>query len=496
MASRYQFRQDNWSYGMSPDALGGAGSVYYANNVNLYEDRSKFTLSSAINVNSSNATGSDVLVAANIASNTNMAWIGDLYTIYTDNALSTTKVLTNNTSADRMCNCGVVYSAAGTAYGFIIHRGYVSKYTYSASASDTGVSTLTERHVTFTATGNDTYLRPYFVEGNFVYFGAGSDVKLFTNASGTFVLDTIKLEIDRGQTIVAITKIGDVFSVWATDGRNGTQYMWDGVSTEADRIIRWVDLNIQNVANFGNYDYVVCKDVSGKSYLYKASGYSRQIIRQSGYYDSPANARFTFDAGYTNAIETIGEILLVASNSSENGTNGIYGYGRKHSNYPDAATKPFVGISGTVTGIYATGQGGYYCWVSTTSGNTKRIYNWFKPFGAYYSASAGFVELNPIIGQFGEAQEKEAVKYRIGYRLPDASCSVKVYYRKDAETSYTLHKTISTASSSYGSETFPLGDKFHKIQFKIELLSSSTSYSPEVMDFTLEYQPTNNALGL
>lgn len=495
MSSRYQFRQDNWSYGMSGDALGGAGTVYYANNVNLYEDKSKFTLSSGTNVGYSNSTGTDEIVAANIYDNTKQIWVGNKFDIY-DNTLTVTKTLTNSSSSDEMKNCGVVYSGAGVAYGFIIHKGYVSKYTWNTGASDTGVSTLTERHISFTPTGTDNNLRPYFIEGNFVYFGAGSDVKVFSNASGTFILDAIKLEIDRGQTIVSITKIGDVFSVWATDGRNGTQYMWDGVSTEADRIIRWVDLNIQNAANFGNYDYVVCKDATSKSYLYKASGYSRQLIRQSGYYDSPATARFTFDSEYTNAIETIGETVLIASDSNENGTNGVYAYGRKHANYPDSASKPFVGITGTVTGIYATGQGGFYAWVSTRSGFTKRIYNWYKPFGPYYSTSAGFIETNPIIGQFGESQEKEAVKYRIGYKLPDSSCSIKVYYKKDLETSYTLHKTITTASSTYGSDTFNLGDKFHKIQFKIEVLSTSTSYSPEVMDFTLEYEPTNNALGL
>jgi hypothetical protein len=394
-----------------------------------------------------------------------------------------------------MCNCGVVYADTGAATGFILHRGYVSKYTWDANANDTGVSTLTERHIAFTPTGSDNYKRPYYIEGNYVYFGAGSDVKVFSNIAGTFTLDTIKLEIDRGQTVTAITKIGDLFYVYANDGKNGYQYLWDGASSEADRIIRWADLPIDNAANFGNYDYVVCKDALNRAFLYKVSGYSRQLIRQSGYSDSPANARFMFDASYTNAIETIGETVCIGSNSSENGVNGVYAYGKKHANYPDSVSRPFVGVSGTITCLYGTGQGGYYLWAATMSGNTKRIYNWFKPFsGLYYSSGTGFVETNPIVGQFGEAQKKTAVKYRIGYNITNANGYVKVYYKKDQETSYTLHKTISGVG--YGQQTFPLGLQFHKIQFKIEIYSGSTSYSPEVMDFTLEYEPVQANLGL
>jgi hypothetical protein len=364
---------------MSADSLGGGGTVYYASNVNLYEDKSKFTLSSGINQNQTNSTGSDVLVAANIIDSTNQIWIGDLYTIY-DYTLTSTKVLSNNQYNDRMCNCGVVYSDAGAAYGFIIHRGYVSKYTLNTSALDTGVSTLTERHVTFTPTGYDLISkRPYYIEGNYVYFGAGSDVKVFSNISGTFTLDTIKLEIDRGQNITAITKIGDLFYVYANDGTNGYQYLWDGASSEADRIIRWAGLPIDNAANFGNYDYVVCKDYQNRSFLYKVSGYSRQLIRQSGYFDSPTNARFMFDSSYTNAIETIGEVVCVGSNSSENGVNGAYAYGKKHAGYPEAMTRPFTGVSGTITCLYGNSQLGWQLWAATKSGNTKRVYNWFKP---------------------------------------------------------------------------------------------------------------------
>jgi hypothetical protein len=294
---------------------------------------------------------------------------------------------------------------------------------------------------------------------------------------------------------VAITRIGDQFYVYASDGAAGYQYIWDGASSAADRVIKWYDLPISNAANVGNFDYVVCKDSTGKSYLYKVNGYSKQLIRQSGYVDSPSYGRFMFEAGYTNAIESIGETLLLPANASENTTSGIYTYGKKHAGYPESIAKSFSGFTGDVTSIYQGKDGGYYLYVVTRSGNTKRLYAIYKPLSSVNYASSGYVELSPIVGQFGEAQLKEAVKYRIGYNLPSSGCTVSVYYRKDAETSYTLHKTISTASTAYGSETFNLGVNFNKIQFKIVLATDSSTYSPEVFDFTLEYEPVNNSLG-
>jgi hypothetical protein len=354
---------------------------------------------------------------------------------------------------------------------------------------------LQEAVLSYSGVGNDNSRRPYYIDGNDIYFGAGSDVLVINAESTGWVIDTIKLEIGREQEIVAITKVGDLFYVYANDGSSGFQYIWDGASSAPDRVIRWADLPIRNAANSGNYDIVICSDSTGKSYIYKVSGYSKQILRQSGYAaDDVTNGRFQTDSRYTNAIETVNNMLLIPANSSEGGSGGLYAYGSLYPQYPDSFSKPFSGMSGYVTACYQSQDGGYNLYVATASAYTKRLYSFYKPLGGYYYTGVGVVVLNPIVGQFGEAQRKTSVKYRIGYNITNANGYVKVYYKKDQETSYTLHKTISGVG--YGQQTFPLGLQFNKIQFKIEIYSGSTSYTPEVMDFTLEYEPVQANLGL
>lgn len=499
MAARYQFRQDDWSYGMSSDDIGGRGTVYRADNVDTLTDKTSFTVGPNINDEYTQDTGSDALVSANIASNTRQIWCGDVHTIYGFN-LASAKVLTNTTNADRICNSGVVSSDTGSSLGFLLQRGYISKWTYDGTDSTVGISFLSERTATFTPVGNDTFKRPYYVEANRIFFGAGSDVLTANAISTSISMDTEKLTVGRGQTIVAISKIGDQFIVYASDGSAGYQYFWDGTSTDPNRVIRWAGLNITNAASLGNYDYVTCLDAAGRSFLYRSTGYSRQLVRQSGYYDSPVSARFSFDSSYTNAIETLGETVLIPSNSFENGGGGLYSVGKYHDNYPISITRPFFySTGGYVTCIYSdTSSGsGYDVYFSTQSGYTKKVRRFFKPFGNYYSNLEGSVETNRIVGQFGESQKKTAVKYRVGYNLPaNANSYVKVYYRKDGETSYTLHSTVQgTATAQRGSETFNMGLDFYSIQFKICIYSGSYTNTPRIMDFTLEYEPISNALG-
>lgn len=499
MAARYQFRQDDWSYGMSSDDLGSRGTVYRADNVDLLRDRGSFALGPEINVEYTQASGTDKLVSANIASNTRQIWCGDAHTIYGFD-LTSVKVLTNTSNNDRICNSGVVSSDGGASWGFLLQRGYISRWLYDQNDNNVGISTLVEREATFTATGSDSFKRPFYIESNRIFFGAGSDV--FTaNAIGSSIsMDTEKLTVGRGQTIVAISKIGDQFLVYSSDGSAGYQYFWDGTSTDPNRVIRWAGLNITNVATLGNYDYVTCIDAAGRSFLYRSAGYSRQLIRQSGHFDSAASARFTFDSSYTNAIETLGETVLIPSNSSEGGGGGIYAVGKYHDNYPVSITRPYYySTGGYVTCIYSdiSSGSGFYVYFATQGGSTKTVRNFFKPFGSRYSTLVGSVETNKIIGQFGESQKKTAVKYRIGYQLPaNANSYVKTYYKKDSETSYTLHSTIQgTATAQRGSETFNLGLDFYSIQFKFEVYSGSNSSTPKVTDFVLEYEPISNSLG-
>ncbi len=607
MAKSYVFRQDNWSGGMSQDELGGAGTVFRAEGVDLLKDKTSFTLGSGITqLASKTDSRGDTLVSSVLNTNVSQIWFGSTLYAY-DYLLGDLFKQRNSSSSDYFCNSGIVTEDGGAKKGFVIKRGYVDNWVYDGSDNSTGAvlpsgiitdtvfnvpgswtatggwsvtggaavnssgsagsisqttaseattyykirlsvtaytgtitvkmdgtslgtisatgdqdfywysgaSTnvafsiesaegatatiefaqpyrvvVTDRLIPFTATGADTYLRPFYIDGNDIYFGAGSDVKVIDAATSGWTLDSTKLEIDRGQTVVAITKIGDLFYVYATDGSNGYQYLWDGASTAPERIIRWTDLPISNAANFGNHDYVICKDVVGKSCIYKVSGYSRQLLRQSGYVPTVASGRYQFATSPTNAVETVNGLLTIPGVSTEGGSSGLYAIGSLYPSYPDSFSKPYTGITGTVSALYQGQSGGYGIVVASKESTTKYLASFTKPLGGYSYTGVGYVELNPIVGQFGESQKKTASKYRIGYNITNANGYVKVYYRKDGDTSYTLHQTISGIQR--GSETFPLGVDFYRIQFKIEVYSGSTSHAQNVYDFSLKYDVISN----
>jgi len=82
MSARYQFRQDDWSYGMSQDENGGSGSVFYAHGINLRKDKKSFKIGPKKTVTSRTTSASDVITSGIVINNGAQSWFSDSGYVY------------------------------------------------------------------------------------------------------------------------------------------------------------------------------------------------------------------------------------------------------------------------------------------------------------------------------------------------------------------------------------------------------------------------------
>lgn len=170
---------------------------------------------------------------------------------------------------------------------------------------------------------------------NCFYIGNGDTVtKVDTTTSSWTVSDPVT--IAKGYTIKGLTKIGDQIIIYATDGSNGKQYLWDTESPLPSREITWYDKTITRVLNLNNVDYLVVRTPKRAS-LYMVNGYQPELISQSTNIVNKSRDRFAFEGnGYINSIETIGNRLLIPTNG------GIYSYGNINPGYTRSILKEYT----------------------------------------------------------------------------------------------------------------------------------------------------------
>lgn len=150
---------------------------------------------------------------------------------------------------------------------------------------------------------------PILAVPNFIYVGNGNVLTKIDTSLSTWS-STDPVTIAQGYSIRSLTKIGDQIFIYASDGSNGKQYLWDGTTGTPSSEITWYDKPIQRVFNLNNVDYAIVK-TSLRSSLYVVNGYQPQLVFQSLNVQDSEKDRFAFDATYVNSIETIGERLLI-----------------------------------------------------------------------------------------------------------------------------------------------------------------------------------------
>lgn len=150
---------------------------------------------------------------------------------------------------------------------------------------------------------------PYIVYSNIIYVWNGTKVTTIDMTTWTPDIQDV-ITIDNDFTIVWITRISDQFYIYATNGSNSRQYMWNWIDGSADRIITWVDKPIMNVANFANVDYAIVW-TTRRQWLYLVNWYQLQPIIVTDDYISNDD-RIYFNSNSINNIETIWNKLLIS----------------------------------------------------------------------------------------------------------------------------------------------------------------------------------------
>jgi len=397
---------------------------------------------------------------------------------------------------------------------------------------------------------------PVLFSPNIIYIGNGNVITQIDTTSSTWVASTV-LTIDKWFVIRGLTKIGDQIFVYATDWAITKQYLWDGASTAADRVITWYDKPLQRVISWNNIDYLVVKN-SSRSSLWLVNGYQPQLLFQSDYITNSSEDKFSFDCDYVNSIETIGTKFVFSSGSED-----LYTYGTYTNGFAPSIVREYNYVGSKITNIYYAEEISnnlFFFYSSSKSGTFKNYWASLTLRAPNYSPlETGILVTLPIYWTTGYSTTKSLLKCRVGYKLNHSSNKIIVYrkvndweayasfvtswvttvptawatYTNNWNTytvistttafasgwvyvvhcSYTWTSTIS--ASGILTKTWGKGDSsvtfykslagfeltreitdlnenkdmfissfnFNKIQFAIQLITATSSYSPEVYDF-------------
>lgn len=280
---------------------------------------------------------------------------------------------------------------------------------------------------------------PVLTTPNFIFIWTGNTVAKVDTSTSSFSLTT-PVSIDQWYTVKGITKVWDQIYIYASDGSNGKQYIWDGSASAPSREILWYDKPITRVINLNNIDYIVVR-TSKRAALYVVNWYQPQLITQSGFI-LPATVeqirqRLAFEWSYINGIETIWEKILIPS------VWWLFSYGNQNPWFPRALVKEYTwdGLQPTVS--FYEERNGYHLYVFYTSAKSGSTKNYFRAIyqnnespnvDIYSKFDPGYIQMQAFYGS-GYNQKKSSIAYKIWAKIPTGTI-INVYSRVDDEVWY------------------------------------------------------------
>lgn len=297
-------------------------------------------------------------------------------------------------------------------------------------------------------------------------------------------------------TVQALTTVGSSVYVWCNNWVNTNLYLWDGISGDWSQKITYQDMPVRNVAILGNQHYWWSN--KWDSSIRKVNiweGYAIQTVAKSDYPKYPITTQYDDDRNRlaitddatvnTNAIETIADIVYLPWIGS------IYWFGKY---FP--WQNPSIAREYTFTGTYV------YCMTSGSTTASGYDVSWVLAFGCLDSSTYKIKLIN--LGADGlsglgityqssgeiESYEYNAPSFAVGesnkkmlvsWNLPHSSTSIEIYYKID-RWSYTLAKTIDSTTywTGYKMTEIPIKEKWSTMQFKFKLITSNSSYTPQL----------------
>ena len=291
-------------------------------------------------------------------------------------------------------------------------------------------------------------------------------------------------------TVYAITQIGTNIYVWCNNGWATNMYIWDWVSSRPSQKVTYPDKPVINVALLNNQHYWWTeKWVSSiKSIMvwewYQVQRYISSDIPKDNTVETLDDPdRLALYGTYTNAIETYWDIVYLPWYWK------IYWFWSYFPWNPIAFNKEFA-----FDGTECTAMLTPILWGSSSNKDfTPYMCIWYLRSWVYYVwiidfrdynwwyASSGYIETMEYLWD-NLWIEKNQKKILVPFYLPHSSTSIKVYTRKNQASSYTLLKEILTTNYWTWFNVAEIMDdwKWNTIQFKFELITSNSTYSPRL----------------
>ena len=292
---------------------------------------------------------------------------------------------------------------------------------------------------------------PFIIINNFIYVWNWNKITEIDTTDSTWVFLDV-LTIDTWYVIKWITQIGDQIYIYASNWNTSKQYIWNWVDTTANVIITWVDKNIVNVANFANQDYIITQSIyTQKTAFWRVRGYQLELIYQNDLTLDWNNERVCFNIQYINAIETIGNILLLPW------FWWIYSFGQHSPWYPYSIQKEYLNLWCEFSWKYWVTAMSYtesnsnnmrYSYIWMIWSTTPKVYEELVQFWAwnYSYITPWFIELYPVIWDC-ISNSKTLEKVTVWYKL-ETDTFINIY-TKDND------RAIKYANILYNYTTIP-----------------------------------------
>lgn len=466
MAQLYNIPIKSFNSGLSESKYRGIeGSFYRGIGIDISEKgivKANQTLSK-----DSGATVTDLCKFSVAGSDGNTYWFGDTGKIYKRTSGGTWSLLTTDSN--------------GEIYGAAEHSGYIYWATSDnlARCDITSADWDSDKNETYGTFTNKETPHPMIVHLLDLYIGDGKDVVKSSDVTSSV------LDLAPDMTIQALGSYGIDLIMGARKANSNQSgiFRWNcnddswnyGDAINEDSIDAIVTENQTN-------SILVFAGSSGNIYKYNGSslGFQRQI---DGDYSTSAKSKVNADA----VANFRDNILFGISNSTSNPSlQGIYSF--YPSQYPLLNLEYPISTDNTsnieIGSILVVGQDIFVSWKDTTDGTSYGVdsLDWTTKYSGAYLET---LQLNPD-PQYYKGFHKVITSLE---SLP-SDCSIKIYYKKDGDASYSqLGDTIDTDSAVISNLQEYLKD-VSKIQFKIELITNANT-TPEIDNVNIIYQRIN-----
>ncbi len=353
-----------------------------------------------------------------------------------------------------------------------------------------GVPAFTDNWQTSLNDTSASGFAPAFAFGTNIYFGHGNDIAMFDGATFT----NTKLALLAGQQIRCIDSVDEqmVFGTWQgttiAASETGYMYIWDGISTNYNRLIK--TKGAVNALLDNNNSLLSVIGSSGSLY----EGSDRRLRRHQNFGRLPFSKYAEVYPGATTSWRGRAYIGFAANTDSTEKIQGVYHWAALTDDYPEGMNLSFT-IStnqnssvkiGAVAGI---GDNMFVGWQDdngTTAYGVDIIEYDAQPFASGYMDTIYIDDRRPTDEKIALTAENSHAPLRAGE-------SVQISYSGNRST-FVDGEVNKTADSSVTSLPISANARFNEAQVRTTLATTSKT-SPRVTSTILHVDDNTEEAG-